>query len=258
MSAPPTPLLTGPVSGLSDERLFELFLAEVAREQLGQWLPAVPQTILDLSRQAPALLGLMVDAGHTVVHANAETRRLDIAPAPGHGRGPGRLSTVRADPRLLDWVADGTIDAVVAEGGVLSQALAAELTLEDINRSLKPGGALLLCADSLVAGLARLADLGRWAELADVPAADVVLIPGDDGSVSRCFWPEELHGMLASTGFDVDWIRPRTVLAEDTVARALRVDLGQLPSLVATELALSRRREGESIGGRLVASARKR
>lgn len=257
MSAPPTPILAlGPVGGLSDARLFELFLGEVAYEQLADWLPETPQTILDLSLQAPALLGLMVDRGHTVIHVDAHARLPDIAPAPGRSGGPGRMYAVRADPRLLQWLRDDSVDVVVAEG-MLSESLAAELTLDDLGRVLKPGGRLLLSADSLVAGLARLADQGRWAELADVPAADVVLVPHDDGSVSRCFWPEELAGMLSGAGFDVEWIRPRTVLAEYTVAQALRSDATQLHSLVNTELALSIRREGESIGGRLVASAHK-
>jgi hypothetical protein len=156
---------------------------------------------------------------------------------------------------LVEWVGDRTIDAVVAEGGSLSEALAAELSLDDLHRVLRPGGRLLLCVDSLVAGLARLADQGRWAELADVPAADVVLIPGPDGSVTRCFWPEELHSMLTASGFAVEWIRPRSVLAVETVTRALQLDPQQLDSLVTTELALAVRRQGESIGGQLVASA---
>ena len=88
-----------------------------------------------------------------------------------------------------------------------------------------------------------------------MPAADVVLVPSDDGHVSRYFWPEELHGMLTDAGFEVEWIRPRTVLAEETVVRALRFDRTRMESLVATELGLSRSRQGESIGARLVASA---
>jgi hypothetical protein len=63
--------------------------------------------------------------------------------------------------------------------------------------------------------------------------------------------------MLTAAGFAVDWIRPRTVLSEDAVARALTLDPDQLDSLVTTELALGVRRQGESVGGRLVASARK-
>jgi SAM-dependent methyltransferase len=246
----------GPSGGVTDgAALFQRFLAEVARRSLAEWLPPQPCAVLDLSPQSPRLLGLMVERGHTVTHVQPLAHRIDIEPgAPVEG---GSLRTVQADPRRLDWVDDGVVDLVVAEGGVLSGALAVELTIEDLFRVLRPGGRLLLCVDSLVAGLARLADQGRWAELADVPAADVVLVPGEDGAVSRCFWPEELHGILAAVGFAVEWIRPRTVLSEETITRALRLDPEQLHSLVDTELALAVRRQGESIGNRLVASARK-
>jgi SAM-dependent methyltransferase len=242
--------------------LWQRFLAEVARRQLAAWLPDEPSTILDLSRRAGALLSDMVAAGHRVVHVADAEPAADIEPHDGARRrvnpsAAGRLSCVRADGRSLDWVAPESVDAVVVEGGALSEALAAELTLEDLHRVLRPGGRVLLCVDSLVAGLSQLADQGRWAELADVPAADVVLVPGEGGTVSRCFWPEELHGMLTGAGFDVEWVRPRTVLSEETVTRALLHDAGRLGSLVTTELALEQRRQGESVGARLVASARR-
>ena len=246
----------------ADDVLFDQFLAEVARAQLDAWLPAEPSLVLDLSLKCARAVGLMLSRGHTVVHADLEAARPDISgpdissavgiPAPATG---GRLVTVQADPRRIDWLADASVDALVAEGGVLSESLATEITLDDIRRVLRPGGRLLMCVDSLVSGLSRLADQGCWAELADVPAADVVLVPSDDGHVSRYFWPEELHGMLTDAGFEVEWIRPRTVLAEETVVRALRFDRTRMESLVATELGLSRSRQGESIGARLVASA---
>lgn len=233
----------------SPRSLFDRFLAEVAREQLAAWLPSRPQVILDLSPGCPRLLELMVGAGHTVVHAVAV--REPVVGVPG----PGRLVRLQADGRRLDWLADSSVDCVVAEAGALSDAVAAEVTLDDVHRVMRAQGRLLIAVDSLVAGLSRLADQGRWAELADVPAADVVLVPREDGTVTRCFWPEELHAMLVASGFAVEWIRPRTVLAEETVTRALTVDPARLPSLVVTELALSTRRQGESIGGQLVASA---
>src|SRR4051812_3384551 len=170
----------------------------------------------------------MVDAGHTVVHGEVHPPRQDIERS---DESAGRLFAVEADPRLPVWLGAGTVDAVVAEGGSLSAALVAEVTLEELHRVLRPGGGLLLCVDSLVSGLSRLADQGRWAELADVPAADVVLIPGEDGSVSRCFWPEELLDMLDGAGFEVEWIRPRTVLSEETIGRALALDPDRLDSL---------------------------
>ena len=146
--------------------------------------------------------------------------------------------------------------AVVAESRALSLCLATEETARDLVRVLRPGGRMLLCVDSLTTGLARLADQGRWAELADVPAADVLLVPDGD-TITRCFWPEELHAMLADAGFEVEWVRPRTVLADEAVSRALLAEPAQLPTLVAAELSLARRREGEAIGNRLVASARR-
>lgn len=253
MSTAPDPVV--PLRSGRADLLWTRFLAEVARRQLAEWLPSQPATILDLSPQAAALLPVMADAGHRVVHVADDVRRTEVGSV---GAQDGALLTVVADGRSLGWVASESVDAVVAEGGVLSQALAAELTIEDVHRVLRPGGRVLLCVESLVAGLSRLADLGRWAELADVPAADVVLVPGEGGTVWRCFWPEELHGMLDAAGFDVEWIRPRTVLSEETVSRALLHEAGRLSSLVTTELALERRRQGESVGPALVASARRR
>ncbi len=113
----------------------------------------------------------------------------------------------------------------------------------------------MLCVDSLVLGLARLAEQGRWAELADVPSADVVLVPAEDGTITRCFWPEELRTLLEEVGLTVEWVRPRTVLSKEAVVRALATDPAALPTLVRTEVALAADREGESVGVHLVASA---
>jgi len=237
------------------ERPFDRFLDELAARHLEQWLPAEPVSVLDLSASSPHLLRVLVEQGHRVIHVRAPgVRRTDAAGT----RLESAVQVVSADARSLDWLAAASVDAVVAEGSLLSSALAAELTVADLFRVLRPGGRMLLSVDSLLAGLARLADQGRWAELADVPAADVVLVPetGPEG-VRRCFWPEELHGMLTDAGFIVDWIRPRSVLTAETVDRALTLDPGQLDRLVTTELALSARRQGESIGSVLVASARR-
>jgi hypothetical protein len=115
-----------------------------------------------------------------------------------------------------------------------------------------------MCVDSLVLGLARLAEQGRWAELADVPSADVVLVPNEDGSISRCFWPEELHAVLNDFGYDVEWVRPRSVLSQEAVARALAQNPSSLRTLVETEIALAKDREGESTGIHLIASVVRR
>jgi SAM-dependent methyltransferase len=231
-------------------RPFDTFVHEVSKQQLAAWLPKSPQRILDLSAGCPALLDLMVSAGHDVTHAGNN----ELAPYTAGGR----LHPVVADPRRLDWVRAAGFDAVVAEGSVLSGALATEVTLDDVHTALRPGGRLLLAVDSLLAGLSELAEQGRWAELTDVPSADVVLIPREDGRVTRCFWPEELQGMLEAAGFDVEWVRPRTVLAEETVTRALESDPERLAELVGTELRLATERQGETLGAALVASAVRR
>jgi SAM-dependent methyltransferase len=146
---------------------------------------------------------------------------------------------------------------VLAESRALSMCLAAEITVEHLCRVLRPGGRLLLVVDSLVLGLARLADQGRWAELADVPAADVVLVPDEDGAITRCFWPEELHQLLTDVGLDVEWVRPRSVLTPATVERALAEGgRAALRTLVCTEVALSVETEGQT-GLHLVVSARR-
>ena len=55
-----------------------------------------------------------------------------------------------------------------------------------------------------------------------MPSADVVLVPsGTGGTITRCFWPEELEALLVGAGLEVDWVRPRTVLTPAAVERAL-------------------------------------
>ncbi|KLL11740.1 MULTISPECIES: class I SAM-dependent methyltransferase [Protofrankia] len=260
------------------------FYEDVAATQLASWLPMPRIRVLDVSGPRTRFARQMVTAGHDVVRVVPAPDRLGARGvgrrADGHARfggaslrlgeaggpatvrlgditGPGRLVQVAGDPRSLDWFAPESFDAVLAEGRALSFCLATETTLEEIHRMLRPGGRLLLCVDSLLLGLARLAEQHRWAELSDVPRADVVLVPAEDGSITRCFWPEELRALLTSAGLDVDWIRPRTVLSAEAVTRAVASDVSCFPTLVRTEVDLSAEREGESIGIHLVASARR-
>ncbi len=228
------------------------FYAAVAAAQVAAWLPEVACRVLDLSGGSE-FAAQLVALGHEVVHVCPSDED-----APAGGPGPGRMLSVVADTRSLDWLQPGSVDLVLAESRALSMCLAAEVTIEHLYRVLRPDGRLLLVVDSLSLGLARLADQGRWAELADVPAADVVLVPDEDGSITRCFWPEELEALLTEVGLDVEWVRPRSVLTPATVERALAEGgKAALRTLVRTELALSTEREGESAGLHLVVSARK-
>ena len=237
-----------------DDSPYWVFYEEVAARQLAQWAPECASRVLDLSGGRARFAEQLVGAGHTVVHV------CEVPPAPlVDPSSPGTLLPVQAETTALSWVRDGAFDAVLAESSALSLCLATEVVAEELFRVLRPGGRLLLTVDSLVLGLARLAEQGRWAELADVPSADVVLVPsGSGGAITRCFWPEELEALLTGAGLEVDWVRPRTVLNPAAVERALEQGgRDAMATLAKTELALAERRTGESPGLHLVASARR-
>jgi SAM-dependent methyltransferase len=235
------------------------FAATVALRQLTQWLPLLPVSVLDLSLplpDAPArfdsrVADVVMAAGHHVTSVTGQGSRPPI----------GRLShpVVVGDSRSLDWIRSESFDAVIAEGGALSDSLAAEDTVRGIARVLRPGGRLLASADSLVLGLARLAEQNRWPELADAPAADVVLVPdpAHAGGYSRCFSPDDLSELLDGSGLEVEWIRPRTAIPAAAVRQTLMTDPSAMGDLVISELSLAGAHAGEANGSRLVVSGRK-
>ncbi|MFC6878571.1 MULTISPECIES: methyltransferase domain-containing protein [Actinomadura] len=176
----------------------------------------------------------------------------------GHG-GPGRDEgpvRVIGEAGSLAFLGDGTVDAVVAENRVLSRHLVTESTVAEIARVLRPGGRVLLSVDSLTLGMALLAEQNCWAHLSDVPSAEVVLVPWPDGTITRCFWADQLRELLTEVGLEVEWIKPRTVLSPSTVEHVLKASPHAMARLVRTEL--SAPPGDESLGIHLVASARRR
>ncbi|MCP2340104.1 methyltransferase domain-containing protein [Actinomadura rupiterrae] len=166
---------------------------------------------------------------------------------------PGAVQRVVGDPGAPAFLADASVDAVVAENRMLSRHLVAESTVAEIARVLRPGGRVLLTVDSLTLGMALLAEQNCWAHLSDVPRAEVVLVPWPDGTITRCFQTDELRELLADAGLEVEWIRPRTALSASTVEHVLATSPSALPRLVRTELNVPP--GDESLGIHLLASA---
>ena len=244
------------------------FHEAVTRAQLVEWLPSGRRLLVDVSGPRGPGAKLAARAGHTVV------RVIDTAPlggrtpppvganrapqAPSAPSGPrastGRIVQVIADSSRLTFLADGCADGVIADDRALSVHLAAEAMIAEIARVLRPAGRVLACVDSLVLGMAVLADQHHWAHLVDLPHAEVVLVPWPDGTITRCFGPDQARELFSGAGLRVNWIRSRTVFSESVVTHWLRRDPGGLPKLVRAELAA---RSDESLGAQLVISASK-
>ena len=251
------------------------FHQAVAEAQLASWLPQESRLLADISGPRARAAQIAAAAGHTVL------RVAGIPPRPAHhlegvpaglvppvlngdapapppsrnGTPPGRVVWVSSDLASLSFLADESVDGVIAEDRTLSMQLAAENLIADIARVLRPAGQVLACVDSLVLGMALLAEQRHWAELTDLPHAEVVLVPWPDGSITRCFGAEQLRELFEEAGLSVMWIRPRTVFSPSTVAHVLDRDPKGLRRLVEAELAI---RPAESGGVQLVVSARKR
>jgi hypothetical protein len=162
----------------------------------------------------------------------------------------GKIELI-ADSSRLAFLPDGCADDVIAEDRALSTHLAAEAMIAEIVRVLRPAGRVLACVDSLVLGMAVLADQHHWAHLVDLPHAEVVLVPWPDGTITRCYGPDQARELFSGAGLTVDWIRPRTVFSESMVTHVLRRDPASLPRLVRAELSA---RSDESLGAQLVIS----
>ena len=277
------------------------FQRAVAAAQLQAWLPTQGRTLLDISGAQSSVAAQAAASGYRVIRVlppppaplvgeagraagvfppgQRSARSGDRGsggsppglaqggpggrpPGPAEDRRPGQLVQLVADPTRLSFLADGTVDGVIAEDGALSAYLMAEDIAAEISRVLRPGGQLLACVDSLVLGMSILAEQHHWAELTDLPQAEVVLIPWPDGRITRCFGPEQLSDLLTEAGLEVSWILPRTVLSPSMVDHVLRKEPGAIMRLVRAEMAAGQA-AGPAAGGSgsfgiyLLAAARK-
>jgi SAM-dependent methyltransferase len=235
------------------------FHRAVATAQLASWLPTTRQRLVDISGPQSRCAAQAARAGHHVLRVTAgDTLDEPASGAPDRPRrrpGPGgQVVTVSADPGSLRFLADGSVDGVIADDRALSRYIAAEYLAAEIARVLRPGGRLIASVDSLVLGMAVLAEQRHWAELTDLPSAEVLLIPWQDGTFTRCYGAQHLRDLCAEAGLKPGMIRPRTVLSPSMVARVLRHDSGAMARLVRAELTAE---PDESFGIQLVLMARK-
>jgi len=255
------------------------FQRAVAQAQLAAWLPAGRRVIIDISGPRSGSAAQAAQAGHSVVRVTWGTAghsgpvRLPAAgramPLPDgrprrarRGRPPGTLVTVAAEDGSLSCLSDNCADGVIADDSTLSRHLMAEDVTAEIARVLRPGGSLLASVDSLVLGMAILAEQHHWAHLTDVPHAEVVLIPWPDGTITRCFGASQFRDLLTEAGLEPGWVRPRTVLSPSTVDHVLHQDPGAIGRLVKAELAAGAEEAAtedtdESFGIHLLAAATK-
>jgi hypothetical protein len=231
------------------------FHEAVTRAQLAEWLPTGRHFLVDVSGPRAPGAELAARAGHTVLRVvDADpSQRVPWKVADGQGAA-GRIIPVIADSSRLTFLADGCADGVIADDRALSVHLAAETMIAEIARVLRPAGRVLACVDSLVLGMAVLADQHHWAHLVDLPHAEVVLVPWPDGTITRCFGPDQARELFSGAGLRVNWMRSRTVFSESMVTHWLRRDPDGLAKLVRAELAA---RSDESLGAQLVISASK-
>jgi SAM-dependent methyltransferase len=270
----------------SPDAAYSRFRAAVAHAQFEQWLGELAQPQRADGAPSPlAVAGLVpppgTRPGGRVIDASgpdAGTRNAELAAKAGHrvlrvipagdippgdaagsaagtaaaaNAGRARLPLAVADGGL-DFLASNCADAVIAEDRTLSRKLAAEEFVGEIARVLKPGGRVLASVDSLTLGMSVLAQQHHWPHLVDLPHADVILVPWPDGSITRCYGAEHLRELFIGSGFEVSWLRPRTVFAPTTVGYLLGRDPGSFKQLVKAEL---RARADDSVGDQLIVSA---
>lgn len=138
------------------------FQRAVVAAQLQAWLPPGGRILVDISGPQSSVAPQAAAAGYAVLQvmprlpAAAEGRAGPWAARPEPPRGPaarsmhrrrassGRLVRVVADYANLAFLADGSVDGVIADDGALSRHLMAEDVAAEIARVLRPGGVLVV------------------------------------------------------------------------------------------------------------------
>lgn len=273
-----------PASGIGSLMAYWRFYRAVAAAQLSEWLAASSpgELLIDVSGPHLPCAAQAAAEGHSVIRALPPepaklflkqevpaARPLATTGGPGRAMGGfrppgspaaarrlrGLIATVQADVTALPFLDACSVDGVIADGRTLSLNLFTEQAIAELARVLRPGGRLFACFDSLVLGMAILAEQRHWAELTDLPSAEVVLVPWPDGTITRCFGVDQVRELFAEARLEVTWIRPRTVLSATAVEHVLRKDGDALGHLVRAELAAH---PDESVGIHLVVNARKK
>ena len=214
------------------------FHEAVTRAQLTEWLPTGRHLLVDVSGpRAPGRRTGRQGRAHGAARAGSTGRAGGSGggqPPRAGGRGVAprgkQIVPVIADSSRLTFLGDGCADGVIADDRALSVHLAAEAMIAEIARVLRPAGRVIACVDSLVLGMAVLADQHHWAHLVDLPHAEVVLVPWPDGRITRCYGPDQARELFTGAGLRVNWIRSRTVFSESVVTHWLRRDPGGLTS----------------------------
>lgn len=245
------PGLDGAGATSSQDPAYGEFHRCLVQRQVAAWAPQRPTRVLDLSGR-PLVAGQLSAAGHLVVQVRDPGRAASTArPA-----AVGHLPAVVAAQGCLSYLREASLGAVLAESAALPLAVRTAAQLAGVRQVLRPGGSLLLVVDALVLGLARLAGRQDWGALADVPRGGPLVLTGDDGRATRYFRAAELRGLLVAAGFEVDWVRPRTVLTPSAVGKAVQQGVA-LEALLQTEQQLAEQQDADSGGLQLVACARR-
>ena len=104
-----------PVDGIAADSAYWRFYDELAAAQVADWLLTEPAWLVDLFGGCGGCIQQLLDAGHTVLQAT--DRPPTRAPT-----GPGWRPVV-TDPRTLSWLADASVEAVLASSQALSLCL---------------------------------------------------------------------------------------------------------------------------------------